>query len=226
VAFREVVTLVLAAGKGERAGGPKALLAWPIEGASPARKVAPQSPSTAGFHPLAIAHAEARLAAESKRVIIVTRKTMVGPLLGYVRPGIDVVSSTAADELGAAGSLRFGLERAGAFDAAIVTPVDTPPARGDTVATLLGALGDGDPPPLAVRPRFNRRAGHPVALRPEALEPYRGTAPPPPLRDHLKTLGARAVDIDLEDRMVLADLDTPADVVALLGSRPRFLGWK
>src|SRR5262245_22162403 len=64
-----VITVVLAAGKGERLGGPKALLAWP-------------SPDRAGSdHPLAIAHADARLAAESERVLIVTRRVYMRSLL-------------------------------------------------------------------------------------------------------------------------------------------------
>src|SRR5207247_9920133 len=89
----QIVAIVLAAGKGERLGGPKALLAWPGEGGADI--------------PLAIAHAEARLQAESARVLVVTRAPIMNFLVAYVRPGIDLLSSDASDELGPAGSVGF-----------------------------------------------------------------------------------------------------------------------
>jgi hypothetical protein len=60
-------------------------------------------------------------------------------------------------------------------------------------------------------------------LRLAALEAYRSGSPPP-LRDHLRALGDRVVDEEVDDPQVLADLDTSADVVRLLGAPPRFLG--
>jgi molybdenum cofactor cytidylyltransferase len=226
----EIVSVVLAAGKGERIGGPKALLLWPatLPKASKGASAGPAAGAAAGELPLAIAHAERRLTSESARVLIVARKAIVNELLGYVRPGIDLLSSTAADELGPAGSLAFAVSRMGAADAVVVTPVDTPPASGEVVALLLAKLqGTGA---LAVRPRHGARAGHPVVLRAEALEPYRAPldtrakAGPPPLREHLRSLGDRVVDVDVEDASVLVDLDTATDAVKVLGAMPRFLG--
>src|SRR5262249_44185888 len=134
--------------------------------------------------PIAVAHAEARLAAESRLVLVVTRKAMMKPLLGHVRPGLDLLVSDAAEELGPAGSLAVAVPRLGDVEAVIVTPVDTPPAKADTVAKLLARLAE-DPALLAARPVYKGRAGHPVALRRAALDRY--TAPsPPPLRDHLR----------------------------------------
>lgn len=205
--MKRAVTVVLAAGTGKRLGGPKALLAWPV--------------GKGKELPLAIAHAEARLAAESGRVLLITRKAMMMSLLGHVRPGIDLLSSDAADELGAAGSLAFAAPRLGDAEQVIITPVDTPPARAETVAKLLDRL-DADPALLAARPVYKGRAGHPVALRRAALARYL-EADPPPLRDHLKAMGAACADVDVSDTAVLVDLNTPADVMGLLQSLPRFL---
>src|SRR5262249_40099678 len=151
--MKGVVTVILAAGRGDRVGGPKALLAWP---------------SSAGAKevPLAIAHAEERLAAESSRAVIVTRKQLVSTLLRYVRPGIDVAASAAAEELGPAGSLASAAPRLGEAERVIVPPVDAPPARRETVLALVARL-DADPSLLAVRPLYQGRGGHPVVLRPE-----------------------------------------------------------
>jgi CTP:molybdopterin cytidylyltransferase MocA len=205
-----VVTVVLAAGSGQRMGGPKALLAWPSR--------QPGQPEL----PLAIAHAEARLAAESRLVMVVTRPAVVRSLLMHVRPGVDLLASTAADELGPAGSLAFAASRLSEARAVVITPVDTPPARAETVQALLARLL-ADPATLAVRPRYDRRAGHPVVVRPAALEVYRDASAPPPLRDHLRSLGPACVDLDIEDSAVLVDLDTAAQVGAWLRAVPRFL---
>lgn len=209
--MKGVVTVILAAGRGDRLGGPKALLAWP---SSPPMAGAPE-------RPLAIAHAEERLAAESARVVIVTRKQIVPTLLRYVRPGIDILVSDAADELGPAGSLACAVARLGDAEKVIVTPVDAVPARRETVAALLARL-DADPNLLAARPTYHDRGGHPVVLRPEALARYREPNPPP-LRDHLKALGPRCASEPVADAGVRIDLDRPADVVGVLRAMPRFL---
>jgi CTP:molybdopterin cytidylyltransferase MocA len=180
------IAVILAAGRGERLGGPKALLAWPSTGA--ARKAQPE-------RPLAIAHAEARLDAECGRALVIARQPVVKVLLRYVRPGIDLLASAA----------------------------DAPPARADTVARLLERLRAGQPALLAVRPRYNGRRGHPVVLRAEVLARYLEPSPPP-LRDHLRALGERCADEDVDDPAVLVDLDRPLDVLRWTGGPPRFLG--
>jgi molybdenum cofactor cytidylyltransferase len=201
-----VAAIVLAAGAGVRLGGPKALLVWP----------GPKGTE----RPLAIAHAEERLAAESGRVLVVTRKPVVKSLVGHVRPGLDLLASDAPDELGPAGSLAFAVPRLSDEEIVIVTPVDTPPAKADTVARLLAALS-ADAALLAVRPVCRGRAGHPVALRRAGLARY-GEPSPPPLRDHLHALGAACGSVDVADPTVLIDLNTPADVMGTLRTLPRF----
>jgi CTP:molybdopterin cytidylyltransferase MocA len=221
----QIITIILAAGAGKRIGGPKVLLAWPAslpDESIAAPRGADRRPALKGKdRPLAIAHAEMRLASESKQALIVTRGAYIPALFGYVRPGIDLLASDAADDLGAAGSLAFAVSRLPRADRIIVTPVDAIPARPATVARLLLRLAN-DPKLLAVRPTYHGRGGHPVVLRPEALEPYRGPRPPT-LRDHLRSLGDRCADEEVNDPTVLIDLDTPEDVMGVLRQVPRFL---
>lgn len=201
-----ITTVVLAAGTGKRLGGPKALLAWP---------------TPRGDVPIAVAHAEARLSAESGRVIVVTREAMMKALLGHARPGLDLLASDAAEALGPSGSLAFAAGRLGDAEIVVVTPVDTPPAKADTVAKLVARLAD-DPSVLAARPVYGGRAGHPVALRRAALDRY--AAPdPPPLRDHLRALGGAAAGVEVTDPAILVDLNTPADVMGAIRALPRFI---
>jgi len=208
--MNNTVTIVLAAGKGLRLGGPKALLLWPSKGGDKPR-------------PLAIAHAEARLAAESKRVIVVARKQVVAALIAYVRPGLDLVVSTAEDELGPAGSIATAVLKLNAGDRVLVCPVDTLPANAKTAKLLLDRLGTDGTPPLAARPRHAGRGGHPVALQAAALDRYRQPNPPP-LRDHLHALGDACLEVEVEDADVLVDMDTPAQAIRYLKGPPMFLG--
>ncbi len=211
--MKNIVTVVLAAGTGKRLGGPKALLAWPSSQAT--------SKGVRKEVPLAVAHAEARLAAESGRVLVVTRKAMMKPLLKHVRPGLDLVASDAADDLGPAGSLACAAAKMGEAEIVIVTPVDAPPAKAETVAKLVAALA-ADPSKIAARPVYKGRSGHPVALRKAALDRYAEPAPPP-LRDHLRALGESVAEVEVNDPAILVDLNTPADVMGLLRALPRFL---
>lgn len=205
------VAIILAAGKGERIGGPKALLALPG-----AVKGEPE-------RPLAIAHAQARLAAECERALVVARKPVIAVMLRFMQPGLELLRSEADDALGPAGSISVAVQRLGDATEVVLTPVDAPPARAETVARLLERLRSGDPAPLAVRPRHQGRRGHPVALRVDVLARYLQPNPPP-LRDLLHELGDRCVDEDVDDPAVLVDLDRPVDVLRLTGGPPRFLG--
>lgn len=200
------VAIVLAGGNGKRLGGPKALLMWPD--------------AKGNDRPLAAAHAEARLAAECGHVLVVTRKPMVKTLFGWVRPGIDLLVSDAPEEQGAAGSLAFAASRLSDAEIVVVTPVDTPPAKAETVARLLAALS-ADPALLVARPVYKGRAGHPVVLRRAALDRFL-QPDPPPLREHLRSLGAACAGVDVTDPTVLLDLNTPADVMGTLRALPRF----
>jgi CTP:molybdopterin cytidylyltransferase MocA len=192
------VAVVLAAGRGERFGGPKALMGWPPPD---------------GELPLAIAHARTRLAAESRRVIVVVRDEVAKRLRAWMSTPIELLVSHYPDELGPAGSLACAAQ-AIALDRdepLVVTPVDSPPAAADTVAELLAALAA--PGCLAARPRHEGRGGHPVVLRASVLSHYRGEHPPP-LRDLLRELAGAVRDVAVTDREVLADLDTSDDVAA------------
>jgi molybdopterin-guanine dinucleotide biosynthesis protein A len=110
------VLLVVAAGRGQRMSGPKALLL--IDG-----------------RPLAELHAGSH-----DNVVIVTSKDIeraLGPIARFVAPD-------RAPELGPAGSIGAAV-RSGALDdadAVIVTPVDVLPAPRALLDALVSALGD------------------------------------------------------------------------------------
>jgi CTP:molybdopterin cytidylyltransferase MocA len=198
-------------------GGPKALLAvrW---GEGP------------GELPLAIAHARAMLDGGAERVVVVTRASVARELSRFAQRGLDIVVSTAEASLGPSGSIRFALEflasrglELSSLPLVLLTPVDLPPASASIRSALLGALlgRDASSDVVAARPTFEGRRGHPVVCDAEALAPFVDGAPPT-LRDVLAALGARVVDVPVNDPRAVTDLDTPEDVLAWYKHAPRF----
>lgn len=184
--------LVVAAGRGERMGGPKALLL--VDG-----------------RPLAEHHA--RSATDHERVVIVTSEAIARALgsLDALSRRATFVTPDRPPELGPAGSIGAAV-RAGALDdaeAVVITPVDVLPATPALRAALVAALADHD----AARPA----RGHPVALR-GALCRDRYRAADPILRDVLDSASCAR----LQEPGVLDDLDSPEDVVRVTGEAPRF----
>ncbi len=205
------VAVIAAAGIGQRMGGPKALLAvrWG---------------DNSGELPLAIAHARAHLDGGGQRVVLVTRPEVARVLSRFAQRGLDIVVSTAREELGPAGSIRTALEL---IDPApdtwlMIEPVDMPPSSAAIRRELLRAT-EQDPPPHAVRPVFEGKRGHPVLVRARDLAPMRADDPPT-LRELLHALAeaGQVADVDVVDRRAVTGFDAPEDVVAFYGEGARF----
>jgi molybdenum cofactor cytidylyltransferase len=186
--------IVLAAGAGERMGGPKALLA--VEG-----------------EPLARLHVRRLREAGCERLVLVTRSEIADR---FAADAAIAISSAAdpAGSLAVALRLFFPLEPDDVF---VITPVDAWPVRVETIARLVEAVRSGAE---AATPRYERRGGHPVVVRGRVLAGYEKT--PLPLRDVLGALEGARARVSVDDPAVAVDLDTPEDVVRLTGCTPRF----
>jgi CTP:molybdopterin cytidylyltransferase MocA len=193
--------IVLGAGKGERIGGPKALLAAPPSGEA-----------------LALAHARRALAVGCECVVLVVAPSVAATLADVLPDRCMLTRSTASDQ---AGSLAVGFDAidpdARGLEALMVAPVDAPPPAPDTIRALLAALRGRT---QAATPSYQGRAGHPIVCRPMALEPVRLLGAP--LRDVLRALGDARVHVDVDDPDVVVDLDTPDAWRARFGEDPRF----
>lgn len=193
--MRRMEALILAAGLGQRMGGGKARL-------------------LVGGAPLVVLHARRAREAGCRRVVAVVRPEDQG----WVAREIETVVSSAPDP---AGSLALGV-RALVEPLVLLIPVDTLPASLMTIAALRRALEDDAPDALAASPVHEGRGGHPVLLRASALDAYRAEGPPPPLRDVLRSLGDRRVRVVVDDPVITADMNTPADLLRLTRVTPKF----
>jgi molybdenum cofactor cytidylyltransferase len=102
-------------------------------------------------------------------------------------------------------------------EAAVVQPVDHPLVRSLTVSALIEAFKRRGAP--IVRPVYEGKHGHPVlfsaALFGELLEDDL----PEGARSLVHRYRGEAEDVQVDDRGVLIDVDTPADLDEYLGAR-------
>jgi CTP:molybdopterin cytidylyltransferase MocA len=148
---------------------------------------------TAAGVPLLRAHADALAAAGCDVVVVLG---FAADAHRAVLPvGARVLVNERWDQTDMAASAALALAGAGTV---LLTPVDAPPARGDTIARLLAVRGDAVPV-------WQGRDGHPVKLAP----------PHPTGRLDLRLAGATRVAVDDPDCVL--NLNTPADWEAWAG---------
>jgi molybdenum cofactor cytidylyltransferase len=204
-----MIAFVLAAGAGERMGGPKGLLI--IDGES-----------------LAEGHVKRALEAGCDEVIVATRPELVPALTrayAIADARVHVIVSRAPDPAGTlAVAVRYinapprALRPYASTDGlAMIAPVDTLPASVATIHALRNAVTSGAD---AATPRHAGRGGHPVVCKMHVLGAYAQREDPPPLRDVLSALGDRRVRIDVDDPRIAIDLDSPEDVVRVTSLKP------
>jgi CTP:molybdopterin cytidylyltransferase MocA len=105
-------------------------------------------------------------------------------------------------------SLQAGMSEAQG-DALVVLPADMPFVQGSTVRLLLATFAAKS---AIVSPRSNGKRGHPVILPPALRDEIRSADALLTLHDILKRHPDIRVDVDVEDRGVVRDVDRPEDL--------------
>lgn len=185
------VGLVPAAGFAERFGSDKLLV-----------KV--------GDRPMIRATVESLLKGGVERVVVVVPP---GPdaLRAALEPlkGVTLVTNPSR-ERGMFSSIQAGA-RAAEGDPILVLPGDQPWVEPATVAALLARYAEAN---AIVSPRFNGKRGHPVVIpgryRAKIVDAKEGAT----LHDVIKAHAAERIDIDVQDRGVVRDVDVPGDLEA------------
>lgn len=180
--------IILAAGRGSRMGGPKALLI--VEGEA-----------------LVIRHVRRLGELRIPRILVVAPSAIAHEVARNC-PGAQVLG---ADTSSQAASLRVGMLALEAVvplprDALVlVTPVDALPVRKTTIEALLAALHEGA---SAAVPQHAGRNGHPVLVRRRLLDAYTTPLEPPALNAHL---APHRTPVEIDDPNTVTNLNRPED---------------
>lgn len=184
--------LILAGGRGERFGGPKA---------------SARLPDGRSF----LAACAATLRAAGAQPIVATLPP------GSQDPGVEALTPfpLLEPDLDMFASMRLGLGRLLAepgWEVAVVLPVDHPLAQPSTARALVAALHGAT---QAARPGHRGKHGHPIGLtRWVAQSILDGSFPGPTLREVLHSIVV--ADIDVDDPGVTANCNTPERLAAAL----------
>ncbi len=113
-------------------------------------------------------------------------------------------------ERGMSSSVHVGLRAAqdAGMLGVVVFPVDHPLVRTDTVANLMAAVRED----AYARPVHGGRHGHPVVLGAAVITGLLAHDLRPSLRDALGALGARRIDLAVEDAGTVDGVDLAADL--------------
>ena len=107
-------------------------------------------------------------------------------------------------------SLLLGIEQLPPdCDRVIITPADIPAVRPETVKLLLNSNG------MFVRPTYNGKNGHPAIMSGRLFPELLGYTGNEGLRGAVQAAGEKVTDVEVTDRGVLLDADTPEDYAGL-----------
>ncbi|WP_424361384.1 nucleotidyltransferase family protein [Methylocystis parvus] len=195
----DIAAIILAAGRGARYGAAQSKLIADIDGVPIIRRVA-----------------QAALASRAARAVVVTghaKKEIEAALSGL--PVAFVFNPDFAS--GLASSLRTGLSAVADADGALALLGDMPGVTPSIIDALIAAF-EKEPTSAAVIPTSDGRRGNPVLLS-RALFPQVAMLEGDEGARKLLRETRGVVELSLDDEGVLADVDTPADLMRFRRSR-------
>jgi molybdenum cofactor cytidylyltransferase len=199
-----VIGGILAAGRSTRMGRPKALLARPPTG-----------------EPFIVHLVGVLRRGGVETVMAVVREDddpLRAALAGMAAPPQSVFNPDP--DRGHLSSLLCAVdaaEQAGA-DALLVTPVDMPLTRAETVASLVRAFTQCGAP--ITRAVYRGRHGHPVIFSRRVFDDLRHADPAVGARSVVRACGPRVLDVEVDDAGVLVDVDDPSAYRTAFGTEP------
>jgi molybdenum cofactor cytidylyltransferase len=193
--------VILAAGESSRMGRDKALLPWP-----------PSSPADtflSGAIQLFFSHVDVVLVVAGKN------EAALAPVV-YANGASLVVNPDPAR--GQFSSLRIGLQEVlgRGRDAAMITLVDRPPVRAETLETLEAAFEQAAARrKWAAIPEYRGKHGHPILAAREMLEAFLRAPETSNAREVEHAHQSEIEYIPVDDPLVATNVDTPEQYAAL-----------
>jgi molybdenum cofactor cytidylyltransferase len=188
-----VAALILAAGRSERMGRPKALLKQVFTG------------QTFVSHLISIARQ-----AGLPTIFVIGRSENVELAAEVREHGASLLLNVLADG-GQLSSIIAGLDAAERLDASaiLVMPVDVPLVSSTVISEVLRAAERSDAQIL--RATHAGQHGHPVLFKRSVFRELRAADPSIGARAVVRADAARVLDVEMDDPAILFDIDTPED---------------
>lgn len=201
--------MILAAGESTRMGSDKALLLWP----PPSPDSTALSPSRKTFLSAAIQV----LNASNDVVIVVVGKNEANLAPVIYASGASLVRNPAPEQ-GQFSSLQVGLREVlnRGRDAAMITLVDRPPVKAETLESLRSRFEAADDAIWAVVPECDGKHGHPILVGREMIEAFLKAPATATARDIQHQNQQHIEYVAVDDAFVAWNVDTPQDYETLL----------
>ena len=203
--------VILAAGESSRMGRDKALLLWPP--LSHSSKIAKGGAASSGT---ILSAAIQALSQFCEMVIVVAGKNEQGLRPVAYGCGAFLVRNPNP-ERGQFSSLQTGLREVlnRGRDNAMVTLVDRPPPRTETVSDLVNAFAGRDHGVWAIIPECRGKHGHPILIGREMIEAFLKAPASSNAREVEHANQQRIAYLPTDDPLVTTNVDTPEDYAAL-----------
>jgi len=201
--------VILAAGDSSRMGRDKALLPWPPSAAGSAAGLGTTDTFLSAAIRLFFSHVDVVLVVAGKN------EAALAPVV-YANGASLVVNPDPAR--GQFSSLQVGLQEvlSRGRDAAMITLVDRPPVRAETLATLEAAFQRAATRrKWAVIPEYQGKHGHPILLGREMMEAFLRAPETSNAREVEHAHQSEIEYVPVDDPLVALNVDTPEQYAAL-----------
>jgi len=198
-----VPAIVIAAGRSTRMGRPKPLLTLPPDGATFVERLTRSLILGGVADVLVVVRPDDRaLAQEIERIAAtgIAIRAIDNPDADRGQLSSVVAGLNAADRPGVRGIM--------------LSPVDAPLVRSDTVRTLIETFASRHAP--IVRATYRGRHGHPVIFSRAVFDGIRHADPSIGARAVVRAHAGELIDLDVDDPGVVLDVDDPDDYARLM----------
>ena len=200
--------VILAAGESSRMGRDKALLPWPKKAEGESQSVQPGG---------TLLSAAIRSLSQWCDLVLVVAGKNADAIQSIVYSQSAFLVCNLDPERGQFSSLQTGLGQVldHGRDAAMITLVDRPPVRSETLAMLVQSFSRRSHGTWAVVPEFEGKHGHPILVGREMIEAFLRAPVTSSARELEHANQDRISYIPVLDPLAAANIDTPEDYLSL-----------
>ncbi len=203
-----IAGVILAAGESSRMGRDKALLPWPPASANAKPPAGPQSTILSSA-------IQAFLGFCDITIVVAGRNEPALRPVVYAC-GASIISNPAP-ERGQFSSMQTGLQEVLNLgrDSAMITLIDRPPPRSETLNALVNAFASREHGVWAIVPECEGKHGHPILIGREMIEAFLRAPATGNAREIEHANQNRIRYVAVNDALVTTNIDTPNDYAML-----------